>query len=80
MRRGKSKLPLGTILFVLILVAAGFIYSSSMFEREIPKIEVYNDGHWNLKKPIKVSIVDDSGMKSYRITMKSSTGESPLPP
>ena len=78
MRRGKSKLPLGTILFILILIGAVFVYSSSMFEREMPKIEVYNDGHWNLKKPIKVSIVDDSGMKSYRITLKTSTGESPL--
>ena len=78
MKRGKSKLPLGTILFVLILAGAGFIYTSSMFERETPKIEVSSNGYWNLKKPIKIAISDESGIKSYRITLKSSAGESPL--
>ena len=76
--RSKSKLPLGTILFVFILLGAVFVYSSSMFERVVPQIEIDNDGYWNLKKPINVSISDESGIKLYKITLKTSKGESPL--
>ncbi len=76
--RNKSKLPVGAILFVLVLLGAVFVYSSAMFERDVPDIEMSNNGYWNLKKPINISISDKSGLKSYRISLKSSGGGSTL--
>ncbi|WP_455756594.1 M23 family metallopeptidase [Sulfurimonas sp.] len=78
MRKKKSKAPVGTILFGLIVIGSIFVYSSAMFEREKPRIEIDNDGHWNLKKSIRVAITDESGMKSYKISIKSSSGDSEI--
>jgi murein DD-endopeptidase MepM/ murein hydrolase activator NlpD len=76
--RNKSKLPLGIILLVLLIVGVAFVYTSSMFERNIPEIKIVNNGYWNLKKPIDISISDESGLKSYKISLKSSAGVSTL--
>jgi len=78
LRNKKSKPPIGTILFGLIVAGSIFVYSSPMFERAEPRIEIDNDGHWNLKKSIRVAITDVSGMKSYKVGIKSSSGESNL--
>jgi len=61
-------------LFVMALIVGGvlFVYFSSMFERNTPTVVIENNnGYWNLKKPLKVKIEDDSGIKSYKITLKS---------
>jgi murein DD-endopeptidase MepM/ murein hydrolase activator NlpD len=76
--RGKSKSPLGKILLGLIIVGAVFIYTSPMFERSAPAIDIDNNGYWNLKKSIMVAMTDDSGVKSYKITMKTSEDETVL--
>ena len=76
--RGKSKSPLGKILLGLIVIGAVFIYSSPMFERDVPTIDIDNNGHWNLKKPIMVAMTDDSGIKTYKITMRSGDDETTL--
>ena len=69
-----------TLLFVMILIIGGglFVYFSSMFERNTPVVTVDNNGYWNLKKPLKIKIDDESGIKSYKITLKSSKGEETL--
>ncbi len=76
-RRNKS--PLG-IMFLFGAIVAGslFVYTSEMFEREVPTIEVVNNGYWNLKKPLDISIKDLSGLKSYKISMKTSKGTAVL--
>ena len=71
--RKKSNGSFG-VLFVLLLIVGGalFVYFSSMFESEAPKITMKENGYWNLKKPLEITIDDSSGVKSYRITMKGS--------
>ena len=78
LRRNKSKSPLGSIIFGLIVIGAIFIYVSPMFERDMPVVKIQNNGYWNLKTPLKVSISDESGIKSYKITLKSTDKEIPL--
>ena len=78
MGRGKSKSTLTVIIFGLIVVAVGYVYTSSKFEKDAVVIKMENNGYWNLKKSLQLSLNDESGVKSYKITFKSSKGESTL--
>jgi len=62
------------LLLVMVLFIAGalFIYFSSMFERNVPVVTMETNGYWNLKKPLALNISDESGVKSYKITLKNS--------
>ncbi len=72
MARGNKKSSLGVlIVFALIIGGVFYVYSSSMFERNVPVISLDTNGYWNLKKPLKIKIDDDSGLKSYKITLKT---------
>ncbi|MBN2817195.1 MAG: M23 family metallopeptidase [Campylobacterales bacterium] len=42
-----------------------------MFERVPPQIKVETNGYWNLKKPLKIDISDESGVIAYKVTMIS---------
>ena len=46
----------------------GFVFLSSTFERNAPKISMNEEIYWNLQKPIDVLISDDVGIKSYDFT------------
>jgi murein DD-endopeptidase MepM/ murein hydrolase activator NlpD len=62
-----------------LIVGGGlYVYFSSMFERVAPKVSIESNGYWNLKKPLKVKIEDESGVKSYKILLKSEDGEKEL--
>jgi hypothetical protein len=75
LRRGRNRSPIGIILFALIIAGAIYIYTSSMFERDNPIVTIDNkSGYWNLKSPIKISISDESGIKYYKISLKTSRG------
>lgn len=76
MRRKENNSSLG-ILFVFGLIIAGgyYLYNSPMFEREAPSITLNTNGYWNLKKPLKLSIEDSSGIKSYKVVYKSASTE-----
>lgn len=76
--RNKSKSPLAKIFIVVLLLGAVFIYSSPMFERDAPVVDMENNGYWNLKKPLRVSLTDESGVKSYRVTLRSGDSETTL--
>ena len=77
--RNKNNSSFGLLLVMIIVIGGGlFVYFSSMFERNAPLITIENNGYWNLKKPLKVKIDDESGVKSYKITLKSSKGEETL--
>ena len=79
MKRGKGKSSLGALfLFVAIIGAVLYVYTSEMFERNPPVISMDTNGYWNLKKPLKISISDDGSLKSYRITLKSHNDETEL--
>ncbi|HUH42139.1 MAG TPA: M23 family metallopeptidase [Sulfurimonas sp.] len=68
------------LLFILAVIVGGslYIYNSLMFERETPTISLKSDGYWNLKDPLKLSIQDLSGIKSYKVTLKSSSEDTIL--
>jgi len=65
---------------ILVLLVAGmlFLYNSTMFERVKPSISLQNNGYWNLRKPLKLKISDKSGIKHYKVLLKTSSGTSEL--
>ena len=75
----KKKSPIGGVLIaVLVVVGVLYIYLSSTFERDEPVISLQNNSFWNLKKPLNITIDDASGIKMYRITLKTSSEEKNL--
>jgi len=70
--RKDNRSSLGIVL-VLVLLIAGvvYLYNSSMFERNAPIIKLEQNGYWNLKKPLKLTISDESGIKEYKVILKS---------
>ncbi len=79
MRRKKGSSSFG-VLFILALVIAGavYVYTSSMFERNVPNVRLDANGYWNLKKPLIIEIDDASGIKSYSVVLKSKNSEDTL--
>lgn len=78
-RRGKNRSA--AIFWLFLTAAAGvalYIYNSEMFEREAPAISMQNNGYWNLKNSLNISISDTTGLKSYKVTLISSSGETVL--
>jgi len=67
-KRGSSGIIISVIL-ILIIGAFGFLYTSSMFERNAPIIVMKSKIDWNLKTPLKLNLKDDSGIKFVRITL-----------
>ena len=79
MRRKKANSSLGVLfLFTIIIGGALYIYNSVMFERDTPIVNMPNNGYWNLKKPLDISIDDISGLKSYKIVLKTKDNENIL--
>ncbi|SMP86138.1 Murein DD-endopeptidase MepM and murein hydrolase activator NlpD, contain LysM domain [Epsilonproteobacteria bacterium SCGC AD-308-P11] len=76
-RNGKSSFGVLASLG-LIIAASLYVYTASMFERDVPKITFENNGYWNLKAPLDISIDDASGIKSYKVTFKSPNNETTL--
>ena len=60
---------------ILILGVIGFVWFSPMFEKNPPVIKIYTNGFTNFKKPIKIEIKDDSGIKSYQVIIKGKNFE-----
>ncbi len=55
---------------VLGVAALGyFIFTAEAFEREKPKIAIQDKIYWNLKKPLKLTLTDNSGIKSYQVVI-----------
>lgn len=57
------------VVLLLVVGVVYFVYSSDMFERNLPKISLDDEINWNLKTPIKVKINDDTGIKSIKISL-----------
>jgi len=69
------------LLFVFLLIVGGalYVYFSQTFERNVPDIVLEkNNGYWNLKKPLKIKISDESGIKSYKVIMHTKDGDKTL--
>ena len=69
--RKKNNSSFGVLgIFLLFLAGVLYIYFSATFERNIPNISMQTNGYWNLKKPLDITISDDSGIKSYKVIIK----------
>jgi len=76
-RKGKSSLGV-MLIFAMVIAGAIYVYSSAMFERDVPNISLDSNGYWNLKKPLKIDIDDTSGVKTYSVILKTKNDENTL--
>ena len=68
-----------TLLIMLVSISGVlFIYFSAMFERNAPLVTMKESGFWNLKGALHIKIEDESGVKSYKVTLKSKTEDKTL--
>ena len=75
MRRKKNNSSFLTLFFIVALISGGlYVYFSSTFERVAPEVTLETNGFWNFKEPLHLKISDKSGIKAYKISMKSSAG------
>ncbi|MFT7859866.1 MAG: M23 family metallopeptidase [Sulfurimonas sp.] len=74
MKRKKNSSFLTLLLMLALVGGALYVYFSSTFERVAPKVSLESNGFWNLREPIHLNISDESGIKAYKISMKSSKG------
>lgn len=79
MKRNKNGSSLGVLLLLSVIIGTViYLYNSSLFERDVPVIELHSNDYWNLKDPLKITIDDNSGVQSYRVTLKTANEEKPL--
>ncbi len=58
------------------LVGGGiYLYNAPFLERDLPKVTLENNGFWNLKTPLPLTIEDASGIKTFRAVLKTPTQE-----
>jgi len=79
LRKKNNGSSIGVLILLAMVIGGGiYLYNSKMFERNLPQITLNTNGYWNLKSPLELSIEDSSGVKMYRVVLKSSKGEKVL--
>jgi len=79
LRKKNSKSLFGFLFFFGVLIGGAlYLYNSLLFEREAPVITLQSNGFWNFKEPLKINISDISGIKSYKVILKSKDDDRPL--
>ncbi|CZE49415.1 M23 family metallopeptidase [Campylobacter geochelonis] len=71
-RRGRGSGVVGIFFLAVIVVLAGcgyYLYTSKIFERNAPVINLSNQIYWNLKSSIPLIIKDDTGIKSAKVSL-----------
>jgi murein DD-endopeptidase MepM/ murein hydrolase activator NlpD len=64
------------MLILLSIIGGGiFVYNSKTFERDVPIVKFDGSGYWNLKDSLKLTLEDSSGIKEYKISIKTSSDE-----
>ena len=72
MRRRNNGLGMvGWFLTTAAVGAIGFMGFSPMFERNKPVVSISHQGYWNFQEPIRVSVEDTSGIKSFKATIST---------
>ena len=56
------------VIFLGVIIGGGFIFISPAFEKQPPKIEFKNNGFWNLRDKLNITLSDETGIKYYKIT------------
>jgi murein DD-endopeptidase MepM/ murein hydrolase activator NlpD len=70
-RRNNGSGVIGWILTAAAIGAVGFMGFSPMFERNEPVVSISHQGYWNFQEPIRVSVEDASGLKSFKATIST---------
>ena len=79
MRNKRNKSSFGALFLMTLFVGAGlYVYFSATFERNAPVITLQTNGYWNLKKPLQLHIKDESGIKSYKVIIRTKSGDTEL--
>ena len=80
MKRKNNSSSFGVLFLLLVIIAGGlYVYFSATFERVPPRITLQeSNGYWNLKKPLKIKIDDESGIHAYKIIMHTKDGDKTL--
>ena len=74
-----NKSSLGILVVMVLFVGAGlYVYFSATFEHNAPVVTLQTNGYWNLKKPLPLKITDESGIKSYKVIMRTKSGDTKL--
>ena len=76
--RGSGKLFLFLILAALVVAGVVFAYTSPMFEKEPPKIEVKNNIYTNGSNPVEFTVTDNVKVKSAKVIINSNGKEIPI--
>ena len=78
-KKNNSSSFMTLLIMVLIIGGSLYVYFSPTFERNKPVIILENNnGYWNLKSPLQLKIKDDSGVKAYKVMIKSESGTTTL--
>jgi len=70
-KQRKSSVAAFVLGFIFLVLVGGvaFVFNSSLFEREAPKITLAKEIEWNLKDPINVHVEDGSGIRFVRASL-----------
>jgi len=74
-RGGAGKLIFLLLFLVIIAGGAFFAYTSPLFERVAPKINVPNSLSANVNSPLKFKILDDVALKSCKVSLSAKGNE-----
>ncbi len=78
-RRNSSFIKVLFSLILIVLIAGtAFIYVSPQFEKNSPVVEFKENVYWNLRDKLTMNLLDDSGIKYYKITFKDGNSEKVL--
>ena len=79
MRRKKNTSSVLFLLFFMALISGVvYLYNSETFERNKPEIIMESEIYWNLKKPIHLTIQDQSGIAYYKVILSTKEGDKVL--
>ncbi len=57
-------------LSIILIMGIVLIYNLPIFSRNAPVIKMPNDGYWNLRAPLYITITDKSKIKNYNVILK----------
>jgi len=73
--RKKSSSKLWVVILLAMVAVGAYMFTSKDFERNIPTVESDNSIYWNRKSPLKINVVDDTGLKSYEVKLRDGQSE-----
>lgn len=80
----KFKTFIKLFFLIIVIVGAYAVYNSKFFERNPPEVEIYmsinkkdrvelgSEAYWNPNKKIYISVSDDTGIRSYKVSAVTS--------